>query len=249
MAKHALNAEIQQIQKSEGLEHALMDLPAIQWIQENKKTLSYGFLTLLLLIVLLYRLFASQTDQEEKDYVASMQAASLIENPATVDNKRDNAIASLIQITEQNPGLKTKYDGLIGEQLLIQKKVNEANPFINRTFSRVQGDAAHFYIDFAKTSVLLAEGNTVEGLKQAYLLKDALNQQETVISGVLYAFNLLRIAFLEKQAGHPDLEKKAFNELRQLGAPGSKVQIKPQELTRVLSHFDYEGAKLDAFIQ
>lgn len=231
-----------------------MELPAMQWIKDHKKQLSYGFLLFCLFLVFLYRIFASQTAKAEENYIALASAASIVNNPEASTEKRTAALADLRRLLENSPNLQAKYDGLIAQSLILEKKIDEATPYIEQTFSRVKGEDSPYYIDYSKTSIALAGGKKEEALKEAYLLRDKMLQVEpanrsTQFGGILYAFNLIRIALLEKELQNKDAEKKAWQELKQMGDSTSPVQISREDLQKVMTHFDNEGAKLDLYAQ
>lgn len=244
-----IDVEVTRLNLSEGgLGDALLDLPAIQWMKDNKKQLAYGALLFLLFLVFLYRLIASQTAKAEENYIAMAQVASIVNNPEATAEKRAVALADLRRLLESSPNLQAKYDGLIAQSLITEKNLSEATPYINQTFARVQGEDSPYYLDYSKNSITLTEGKKEEALKAAYLLRDKMLQVQPAdhsaqFGGTLYAFNLIRIALLEKELQNKDAEKKAWQELQQLDAS----LISKQDLQRVMTHFDNEGAKLESF--
>lgn len=250
-----IDVEVSRINLSdEGLGNALLELPAIQWIKDHKKQISYGFLLFCLFLVFLYRLIASQTAKAEENYLALASAAAIVNNPEAPADKRAVALSDLRRLLESSPNLQAKYDGLIAQQLILEKKIDEANPYIQQTLSRVKGEDSPYYLDYSKTSIALASGKKEESLKEAYALRDKMLQvkpadRSVQFGGVLYAFNLIRIALLEKEFQNKDAEKKAWQELQQMGDSGSSIQISKQDLKRVMTHFDNEGAKLDLYAQ
>ena len=250
-----LDVEVSRINLSdEGLGNALMDLPAMQWLKDHKKQISYGALLFCIFLIFIYRLIASQTAKAEANYLAMANAASIVSNPDASSEKRAVALTDLRKLLEDSPNLQAKYDGLIAQQLLLEKKIDEATPYINQTLSRVKGEDSPYYIDFSKTSVTLAGGKKEEALKEAYLLRDKMLQvkpedSSTQFGGVLYAFNLIRIALLEKDFQNKELEQKAWQELQQMSDSKSSFPISKQDFQRVMTHFDNEGAKLDFFKQ
>lgn len=250
-----IDVEVSRINLSdEGLGNALLELPAIQWIKDHKKQISYGALLFCLFLIFLYRLIASQTAKAEENYLAMATVASIVNNPDAPAEKRAVALADLRRLLESSPNLQAKYDGLIAQQLILEKKIDEAKPYIEQTFSRVKGEDSPYYIDYSKTSIALASGKKEEALKEAYLLHDKMLQvapadRSVQFGGVLYAFNLIRIALLEKDFQNKDAEKKAWQELQQMSDSTSPVQISKQDFQRVMTHFDNEGAKLDLYKQ
>lgn len=248
-----IDVEVSRINLSdEGLGNALLELPAIQWIKDHKKQISYGALLFCLFLVFLYRLFASQTAKAEENYLALAQSAAIVNNPEAPAEKRAAALSDLRQLLESSPNLQAKYDGLIAEQLILEKKLDEAAPYINRTFARVKEEDSPYYIAYSKTSIALADGKKEEALKESYILRDKMLQvapaeRSTQFGGVLYAFNQIRIALLEKGFQNKDAEKKAWQELQQMNGPNSPVSISKQDFKRVMTHFDNEGAKLELY--
>ena len=248
-----LDVEVSRINLSdEGLGAALLELPAIQWIKDNKKQISYGFLLLCLALILLYRAFANQTAKAEENYLAMASIASIVNNPDAPAEKRATALADLRRLLESSPNLQAKYDGLIAQSLISNQKIDEAMPYINQTFSRIKGEDSPYYIDYSKTSIALASGKKEDALKEAYALRDKMLQvapadRSVQFGGILYAFNLIRIALLEKEFQNKDAEKKAWQELQQMSDSASTISISKQDLHRVMTHFDNEGAKLDLY--
>lgn len=211
----------------EGFLESLMALPACRFIQTNWKQISYGFLLFLILLVLLYRFFAYQNAQSEQDFISAIQSAAILTNPETAVDKRERALLDLSQAVEQHSNLHAKYDGLIGQQLLIENQVEKALPFIERVFSRV--DEVPYYTDYAQATLLIEEEKSDQALLNAYALKEALLKDPKASDfGILYTFNLLRIALLEGK------ESKAWDELK-------KMDISQENLRQVMAHFGVEG--------
>lgn len=225
-----------------------MDHPIFQKIREHQKPISYILLALFLGVVLLYRMLAGQTSRAEHDYISLSESSAILNNPQASTDKREAALNDMIALLNRYPATQAKYDGMIAEQLLIENKSSEALPLINRTLNRVTDTASPFVIDYAKTSVLLAEGKEEEGVQAAYLLRQKMLDEKSPHGGVIYAFNLVRIALLEKQLNHRDLELKAWNELKDMANSSHPVKISSQNLQRVMTHLDNEGAQLSSYI-
>lgn len=209
-------------------------IPACDWIKDNWKQISYGIATFILVLFILYRFLAHQNAEAEYDFRSASQLAAVLNNPEISSEKRESALLNLETLISKNKTLETKYDGLIGEQLLIKNEVDRALPYTKRTLNRVEGEAP-LHSEYAKTSLLLTQGNAEEALKQAYflretLLKQASENKEAQYAGTLYAFNLIRIALLESQANNQNLENKAWDELKQMGDPLFLIKISPRDL-------------------
>lgn len=220
-----------------------MDLPFVQFFIRNIRQIGYGALILLLLLTLGYRFLAYRSHQAEKDFVLAKEAIVSLKNP----EKEQASLATLQSILSNHKDLQAKYDGIIGQALLVQGKIEEAKPFIERTFNRTMNETSSFDRDYAKTSLLIAEGHLEDALKNAYSLKDAMMTAVST-SSTLFAFNLIRIAFLEKTLQNPVNEQKAWTELKEMQDPSYPLKISPQELSRIMTHFDDEGASLQSVV-
>lgn len=243
MAKNSLDTQLS------GLEESFMDHPLFQSLKEYQKPISYGLLGIILGIVLLYRMLAGQSARAENEYIALSESSAILNNPESSSEKRTVALNEMLPLLERYPQIQAKYDGLVAEQLLIERNLDVASPLIERTFSRVKGAVSPYAIDYAKNSVLITQGDLGEGLKNAYLLREKMLSDIIPYSGVLYSFNLIRIALLEKQLNHKDLELKAWNELKGMSNSSHPLGISSQELQRIIAHFDNEEASLSSFIK
>lgn len=243
MAKNDASSRINKLPLTEeSLSDALMDLPACHWIKENLKPITYGILIFFLLLLLLYRLLSGQSAKQEQDYLTASHLATVLQESDTSSERREAALKDLKTLLEKSTPLQAKYDALIGEQLLIGNQAEQAQPYIERTLQRVQGEDAPAYIKYAATSLILTQGKQELALKDAYslkedLLKNAQGKNGAEYNGVLYAFNLIRIASLEKAFKNQELETKAWNELQQMNSPTFPIHISPLDLQRIMSIF------------
>lgn len=106
------------------------------------------------------------------------------------------------------PALGKKYEAVIAQKLLNSEKIDEALELAERSISRVEGEAP-FHSQYARTSLLIEQGNYQEALENAVALKEMLAERESL----LYAHNLLRIACLQQELKNRPGEKVAWEEL------------------------------------
>lgn len=220
-----------------------MHHPYVDLLIQNSRQIGYGALILLLLSIFAYRFLSYKSTQSERDFALAKENIQSLSDP----EKQEASLLSLQNILYQHPELQAKYDGIIGQILLTQGKALEATPYIERTFARVNKDASPFDIDFAKNSLLITNGQFNEALKSAYLLKDSLLTAAT--EPTLYAFNLIRIAFLEKELQNKPAEQKAWTELKEMASPSHPLKISSLEHGRIMTHFDDQGANLTNYLQ
>lgn len=227
------------------IEDSLMDTPAISWIVENGKNIGYGLAIAVLLMILVYRIFASQASQSERDFMQVTKSLVELNDPA----KKDAALQELNRILEKHPELQASYDGVIAQELLNQGDLTAATPFIERTFKRVQGETSPAYLQFSQTSVTLAQDKLTEALTQAYALQvdmlKEINNQPPAFGGTLYAFNLIRIALIEKELKNKDGEQKALAELKEIVKGTHRIKLNSLETQRVMLHLNGKTSFLD----
>jgi hypothetical protein len=133
-----------------------------------------------------------------------------------------DALARLDKLIGRHPELHAKYDGLIAQKLLNSSKSGLAHSYASSALKRTSGFSPH-YTAFAQGSLLIADGRLQEALTMAKELKANMDndapfwekRSHIVRHGsLLYAYNLLRIAILEKTAGSPQGELLAWEEFK-----------------------------------
>lgn len=132
-------------------------------------------------------------------------------------------LIKLEQIIQKHPELHAKYDGGIVQKLLQSSEHGLANSYASTVLKRIGNFSPH-YTQFAQGSLAIAEGKLSEALKEAKGLKKNMEDDENFWKGqsrvvrygsLLYAYNLLRIAMLEKAAGSAEGELIAWKEFKQ----------------------------------
>lgn len=210
------------------------DNPYLKWIEENGKNLLWGAAILVLALFTIYRFSSSQTTKAENDYVRAAYNADLLQQPNI--EKYQEALADLTFLTENRPELQQAYDGLIAEGYLVENKSDQALPFADRNLSRI---SPSYYTDFAKTTLLISQEKYDEALNQSLVLNV---HGPLALGEPLYAFNLIRIAFLQQQLGSREGEMTAWNSLVARAKESPEAQF-------VIQHFDEKGVSLTNYIQ
>lgn len=137
------------------------------------------------------------------------------------EGKNDDLV-KLQKLIQKHPELHAKYDGAIAQQLLSSSEKGLATSYGKATLKRI-GDFSPYYKEFSSCSLLIADQKLTEALQNAKTLKASMDsddrfwekKSELVRHGcILYAYNLLRIAMLEKAAGTPKGELSAWAEMK-----------------------------------
>jgi hypothetical protein len=181
----------------------LLDSPHFfETLQAKKKEIVIGLSSVLAGVALLIAYFQSGPDARSYAHaeaaVAKWQASP-----------QDDALYTGMKEAVRNaPALGRKYEAAIAQKLLNTEKIEEALALANRSISRVQ-DEAPFHTQYARTSLLIEQGNYQQALENAVTLKEQLPASVSL----LYAHNLLRIAFLQQELKNRPGEKAAWEEL------------------------------------
>lgn len=196
---------------------SLTEHPFFQWITKNGSTIALGLLLIASLLFFVYRTSANKNYQAEADYFNAENDYQIFsgqnERPAT-PAAREEALHDLQTILARRPELKTKYDALIAQSLLIQGKADESQKFMAEVFKRTAQDQLPLYTSFAKISLLIGQADYTAALEQSKALDQQMNSETSTYGDALRAYNLLRIAMLEQQLNHPKEELEAWKNFK-----------------------------------
>lgn len=188
----------------------------VHWCLENGRILIIGFLCVIAMFLVGYRISYGSMMKSEINYI---NAENNYQRYMSEKNEAEaqETLMKLSSIMTNHPELYAKYDGLIAQKLIIEGNISESLTFANRAIDRTQSENAPLYSDYSKTAILIAEKKYEEALKNALDLKQLLLKNEFVMSiespeGILYAFNLLRIGMLQQQLKLESAELATWNE-------------------------------------
>lgn len=127
---------------------------------------------------------------------------------------------------------------------------------------KTEGLLSHYYVLFRKTSLLIGAGHYAQALMEAKQLKIDLDKDDLFWShkssmlksgSILYAYNLMRIATLEHEAGSATGELEAWDELiAHAGWEKNPSQLKtydPEAYSLLSSNFHKGDVSLRDFIE
>ena len=223
-----------------------------EWISEHSKTLIASFTTLIVLTVCLFQVsnkFFSDNRSSEQAFKAW---ASSKETDSQLLKKLETGDASL----------KTKFGNQIAQRLLVLGEIGKAQDYAKATLKRTHDLTSSYYSRFSNNTLSIASGNYGAALEEAKQLKNDLEKDDTfwnnhdksVKSGtVLYAYNLLRIASLERELGSIQGELAAWDEFLQNAGwnkqPKNPQTHDPDAYSLVASNFQQGETSLLNFIE
>ena len=202
------------------------------WVISFKNLMRYGIPSLLG-AVLLISYMSFHRFSHEQDYFKAHQAYEKWESGD------ESQLADLEAMFRKYPELHSKYDTAIASHLFSIEKHLDAKGYAIKTLQRVT-KATPYHIQFAKTSVAIAEKKYKQALSESLELKEALTPTDAV--KVLCGFNLLRIASLQRELGDFNAEKKTLQELK------AYLDQNKDELELLVQHFKSGEIGLDDYI-
>lgn len=224
---------------------------AIEWVRSHLKTIATGALAL---IIGLFGITRFMNIGSQDDY-------RIVERTYQKwDGQKGEQLASLQKILKRHPELHAKYDGAIAQKLLSSSETGLASSYGKAALKRM-GDFP-YYTDYTNCSLLIGDNKLAEALQNAKQLKISMENDEAFWQqksqavrhgGILFAYNLLRIATLEKAVGTPQGELAAWREFKanagwQEGQPTSKT-YDPEAYQLIQENFQNDELSLMDYIQ
>lgn len=224
--------------------------PYFNWMIENRRSIPYVFLGILVLIMATYQFTSKQATKAETSYLLAENYLSVLQRnlqgePHTAD--KEEALIKIKDITEEYPELQPRFDGLIAQLLLTQNNPEEAQKFAERNLSRISEDDLTSYSNFSKTTLLIAQEKYDAALQNALELKQTLLEEKA--NDALFAYNLLRIGMLQQTLGLHEAENMTWREWKQFSDATSQISIDPQPFIAINSMISEGSFTLDDYIK
>jgi len=216
--------------------------PALKWILDNRRYLSWGLLAVVTVLIALYRIQTTSSKQEEANYLTAEKEFHQFATSAE-PTIADSSFEKLKQILKQHPELYQKYDGLIAQALINKGRGDEASEYAARVIARTKNEDDPLYANYSLISVSIAQNRLKEALDSSLALQKQLEKTPEDYL-VLTAYNLLRIASLKEQLGLRSEEKQTWKKWRDF------VSDKNDEtLEKVIDSYGVEGISLANYIE
>jgi hypothetical protein len=183
------------------------------WISENSKTI------LIILSFTLSQIAGKISLGKKSDYAEVHRAFHAWSAGEAHDQKM---LKSLEAPLGRHPELEAKFGAHIAQRLLCFGDVKKADRYALAALNRAGDLISPYYERFSRNTLLISQGKFAPALNEAKQLKTELEGDDVFWAGrdkfihsgtVLYAYNLLRIAALERQLGSNEGELKAWEEL------------------------------------
>lgn len=191
----------------------------VDWIADHSKTILISLASLLILLFTLYQITGKFSGHGRSDFIEAQSAYSAWV-AAKISN--DELFQKLERPLKKNPELQAKFGALVAQHFLTINDPKNAEAFAKQSWKRTSNFLSPYYTEFSKTSLLVSQGKLQQALTAAKGLKSRMAEdsgfwasRDKMIrsGGLLYAYNLIRIAALEKEVGSSAGELAAWDEL------------------------------------
>lgn len=225
--------------KPEPLTETESSLRAAELIEQYGKPVLISMLLLFVAFVVLYRISSGTRTEALETYLsAETQFKRFMSvtpgNPQSAKQSLEEIQATMVE----EPELQTKYDPPLAQKLISIEQVNPALPLAKSTLSKQNFEQLPYYRDFAEITLLIETHRYDEALETSQkLLSDLDSNQELAFTHpekqtfgpLLYAYNLIRIAMLQKKLGQFEGEQNTWNLFSeyQENFPEATAQIAP----------------------
>jgi tetratricopeptide (TPR) repeat protein len=229
------------------------------WVSEHSKTILLSFITLIVLSFGLFQVTGKFSAGNKSDYLEVGNAFSAW----SADESRNPKIPkSLEQPLNRHPELEAKFGTSIAQRLLALGNVKKAGQYANAALKRARDLTSPYYERFSRNTLLISQGKFDSALDEAKRMKADLEQDDGFWEGrdkfirsgtALYAYNLVRIAALERELGSKEGELKAWEELvRNAGwkeQPANMKTYDPEAYSLLAKNFSQGDVSLLDYIE
>lgn len=198
----------------------LAKMMTAHWFVEHGKQIAYASVTIAALLIFLFS-WSRRSTGERSDYLKAEAAFSTW----AAQEKHDLALFKQVnEPIERHPELAAKFGTLIAQRLLALGEAKLAQGFAQAALKRTKALLSPYHSLFSENTLLISEGRLQEALSSAHQLKAQMADDEALwkeegqsfkTGRALYAYNLLRIASLEREAGSIEGEMTAWQEMMQ----------------------------------
>ena len=227
----------------------------VQWISHYWRYLLWLLLATAILFLIFLRMNSSNAHDAEMDYLKADKEFKLFETGIETGNDSAFSVSleKMQQVMKRHPELHAKYDGLIAQNLINAGQVERALPYAEKAIKRTETENNVHYSTYSAVTLLIAQNQIESALAKSLALQDALKQDAQQVDPLLHAFNLLRVAGLQKQLGMKQEEAQTWQAWKTLvnkGAKGMALQQLLDSLTENEIKFsDYVAAREKALTQ
>lgn len=202
--------------------------------------------------IIVYRVFSfiHESDQDNLRLVAETKFFEWKKNPLNLELFND-----LHHVLEKDSKLLRKYDGQVAQILIESQQPQEFLSFAKMATERLK--EVPYYSLYSTSTCEINQENFEKALNHSLHLKKELetslaDQKDLSMGEVLYAFNLIRIAFLHKKLNHKEKETVSWKNIQSFfgWTEALSLPYRVSEKTRkvILDNYRENNMDLKAYI-
>lgn len=184
--------------------------PWLDFLLRYRRWITVSVVVVVFVTMVVLRIAANHHQVRRSDF---LQAATYFSQLKTDGGNHEEILAQLQAIMARHEELHARYDGELAQSLLSHNKSHVAEGYSYSIAERL-GTRYDFAALFTKATFLISDGLYLDALRESIALKLALENEQREDLQTLYAYNLLRIAMLQQEAGTEEAELEAWQELR-----------------------------------
>ncbi len=220
-----------------------------EWISGHSKILFSCLITFAVCVFCLFQ-FSNKLDFSKPDLIKNSRNRGLAEAP------------ELLKQLENQTLSQGQFESQMAQRFLILGDVNIANLYVKEALKKSYDLTSSYYGRFSRNTLKISQGDYTSALEEAKQLKLDLEKDphfwarrdKFIKSGtLLYAYNLIRIAALEREAGSAEGELLAWKELVHNagweGEPSNLQMYDPEAYALLKSNFQEGEISLLDFIE
>lgn len=178
------------------------------WLQEHQQKISWALSIALVPFMLLFYFSAKKSKSSKEDY---FQADAAYEKWSLSPSSEQETFEKLEKLMDRHPNLYKKFGSLIAEKCLVMNEPLLAAKFGGAALKQMEKVAPYHQL-FSKTALCIAEGHYEQALNEAIGLKQQM--EKGLQDPILFIFNMMRIASLERELGLFQKEALTLNEVK-----------------------------------
>ncbi|MFA6119643.1 MAG: hypothetical protein WCT85_06410 [Parachlamydiales bacterium] len=202
---------------SDGENKKAKNIKRFLWISDKKNYLFLALAIVVLGTVVIQKSSFFSSKKSKDEIITANECYKVLKETSFCDEQK---LSELKNIMQKYPFLKTKYDGIVLQNLILNERVSDEEYQLAENLIQRTRDELPYYNDFSKTALLISKGKFDEALKDSIELKEKILKDESFFKNnkfqsgfTLFSLNLFRIACLERKLNHPENELAAWNEL------------------------------------
>lgn len=214
----------------------------VLWLQENSQKIYWTLAVALVPFILIFYFSSQNRKSAWENY---LQAHFIYQKWAQNPTGETESFQKLEKLLNRHPELCEKFGMLIAEKCVALNQGALAGQFAENALNQMKDKIPYHHL-FTQTSIVIAEEKYEEALNNAVALKEKMEQEGADQNdSLLFSFNLVRIASLEKVLG---LSQRELQSLKAIKAWLENEKCTPDAKSALLKVFSENNITLVDYV-